>query len=165
MTSPSGTVTTKPKLTVKTLLSPISGESKSISDHANLLVAKGYMGKGVSVTPVSSRIVAPCKAKIIDISPTGHHITLGASNGLVIELFVGDGAISTHGIGFTRKVKNGDIVSPNQVLVELDLIHLNKTLPSVDVAILVSKGALKLTPYHGNVRAGEDDIMQLIVKG
>jgi len=155
----------KPKLVIKTLLSPISGESRAVALHHDILIAQGLHGKGVSITPAGSRVVAPCKAKVIDIAPTGHHMTLGASNGVIIEIFIGSEAINTHGVGFTVKVARGDVVIPNQVLVELDLIYLQRQLPSVDVAILVSKGALKLTPYHGNLRAGEDDVLQLIVKG
>jgi len=154
----------KPKLVIKTLLSPISGESRGLAQHHDILIAQGLHGKGVSITPAGSRVVAPCKAKIIDISPIGHHMTLGASNGVIIEIFIGSQAIKTHGVGFTAKVARGDVVNPNQVLVELDLIYLQRQLPSVDVAILISKGALKLTPYHGNLRAGEDDALQLIVK-
>jgi len=159
------TTSVKPKLAVKTLLCPISGESGALAQHPDCLIAKGFLGNGISIAPVGSRLVAPCKAKVMNIAATGHHITLGASNGLMIEIIVGKHAIDGHGIGFTRKVNKGDIVSANQVLIELDLIALKHDLPAIDVAVLVSKGALKLTPYHGSVRAGEDDIMQLIVKG
>lgn len=155
---------TKAKLALKTLASPISGLSTALCEHSDLLVAKGFMGKGVNIVPVSSRLVAPCKARVIAIAATGHQLTLGASNGLVIEIVVGSNAISSHGIGFVKKVKVGDIVSQGQVLIELDLIRLKNIIPSIEVAVLISKGALKLTPYHGSVRAGEDDVMQLIVK-
>jgi len=155
----------KPKLAVKVLTSPISGESHDLNRHPDILIAQELLGKGTCISPVGSRVVAPCKAKVINIAPSGYHITLGASNGLIIDIIVGNSAIQGHGLGFTRKVATGDIVSPGQVLVELDLIYLQREQLNVDVAVLVTKGALKLTPYHGSVRAGEDEILQLIVKG
>lgn len=154
----------KPKLAIRTLASPISGESKTLTSHPDLLIAKGFLGKGVCISPISSRLVAPCKAKVIAIAPTGHQLTLGAGNGLIIELIIGKNAKESHGVGFSTKVKVGEVVAQGQVLVELDLIRLKASLPATAVAMLISKGALKMTPYHGSRRAGEDDIMQLIVK-
>jgi len=153
-----------PKLSVKTLLSPISGLSKALESHQDSLIAKGFLGHGVSITVQGSRVVAPCKAKVISIAPTGHHITLGAADGLTIEIIIGFDAIKMHGVGFIKKVKCGDTVESGSTLVELDLLKLKSSLDGTDLALLISKGALKLTPYHGNMRAGEDDVMQLIIK-
>jgi len=154
----------KPKLSVKTLLSPISGQSMALHQHPDLLVAKGLCGKGVSITPLSSRVVAPCRAKVLAIAATGHRVSLGAANGLIIDIIVGKDAIRTHGVGFTKQVKPGDIVEAGTVLLTLDLLKLQSLLDEIKVALVITKGALKLTPYHGNVRAGEDEVMQLIVK-
>lgn len=154
----------KPKLAIKTLFSPVSGESEGLESHPNILIAKGLQGKGVHISPLSSRIVAPCKAKVINISAIGHQITLACGHDLIVEIVIGHEPLKHHGLGFNRCVKVGDIVNAGQVLVELDLIALNKLLEEVVVAMLVSKGAVKLTPYLGNMRAGEDEVMQLIIK-
>ena len=153
-----------PTLKAIMLLAPISGESLPLIDHSDPLINRQLLGRGIIIRPLSSRLLAPCPGKIIAISAIGHHITLQTAHGAVIELVVGDNALESHGVGFTKKIKTGQQVQAGDVLLELDLNKLKHCLNSVDVAILVSKGALKITPKLGPKRAGLDHILKLIVK-
>ncbi|PKF56372.1 hypothetical protein CW748_10475 [Alteromonadales bacterium alter-6D02] len=156
----------KPKLKLATLTvnAPISGEAILLTEHHCPLISHQLLGHGIAIRPVGSRVTAPCRAIVKHIAPTGHHLTLLTEHNVVIDIYIGDNAISTHGVGFTVKVVSGQQVIQGQELINLDLLKLKQSLPSVDVAVLISKGALKLTPLLGTKRAGEDPLLQLIVK-
>ncbi|NRA61521.1 MAG: PTS glucose transporter subunit IIA [Psychrobium sp.] len=152
------------KLKALMLLAPISGETKLVKQHSDVLISHHLLGRGIVIHPVSSRLLAPCSASVTHISPSGHHITLTTTLGVVIELIVGDNALLSHGIGIVKKIHAGQLVYAGDVLLELDLIKLKQHLNSIDVALLVSKGALKITPQMGQKRAGQDNVLKLIIK-
>ncbi len=152
------------KLKALMLLAPISGDTRLVKQHSDVLISHHLLGRGIVISPVSSRLIAPCSAAVTHISPSGHHVTLTTTQGVVIELIIGDNALLSHGIGIVKKVHIGQLVYAGDVLLALDLIKLKQHLNSIDVALLVSKGALKVIEQMGQKRAGQDNILKLIVK-
>lgn len=148
----------------KTLMSPISGDSQAIANHHDIAIAKGYLGPGIVINPFGSRVVAPCKAKVTAISASGNLITLSAGNGLVIDIIVGDRTVLNQGIGYQKQVKLGDIVDTGSTLLALDLPKLKNTGSPFTIALLINKGALKVTPYHGTLHSGQSNAIDLIIK-
>jgi len=153
-----------PKLKSLRLIAPISGTAYPLSHAADPLVIQGLLGAGVIIEPVGSRVVAPCDGTITSIAATGHQLTITNKYGVVIKLIIGFDGLSTHGVGYNKKIQCGDLVSQGQTLVELDTLKLKTQLQSLNVVTLVTKGALKMVPKLGIKRGGEDDILTLVIK-
>jgi glucose-specific phosphotransferase system IIA component len=152
------------KLKALRLLAPISGTAIPLSEVVDPLVNQGLLGPGIAIAPVGNRVVAPCKGRVTSIAATSHQLTLTDNHGVKITIIIGHDGLTTHGLGYIKKVKLGDFVVPGQILVELDTLKLKAQLSSLVVAIIINKGALKLVPNLGTKRAGEDEILKLVVK-
>lgn len=146
------------------LLAPINGQAIKLSEVIDPLINQGLMGSGVAIDPTGNRIVAPCNGIIKDIAATGHQLTLVSEHGITINIIVGHDGLTTHGVGYHKKVEIGSQVMTGQTLIELDTIKLKNQLKSMMVAVLVTKGALKLQPHFGPKRAAEDLILNVIIK-
>lgn len=79
------------------------------------------MGKGIAIDPQEGVVVAPVKAEVSLVFPTGHAIGLVTENGAELLIHVGMDTVSLEGKGFTTHVKEGDVVEAGQELLHFDL--------------------------------------------
>ena len=146
------------------LMAPINGQAIDLAQTLDPLINQGLMGSGIAIEPIGNRIVAPCNGIIDTIAATGHQLTIISKHGVSIRIIIGHDGLATHGVGYHKKVEVGSKVTTGQTLIELDTLKLKKQLKSMTVAVLVTKGALKLLPQWGSKRAGEDLLLKVIIK-
>ena len=77
-----------PPGTTLTLLAPLSGVVVPLDRVPDEAFAKRLAGDGVSIDPLSDRVVAPCDARVSHVHRAGHALTLSAS-GIDILIHVG----------------------------------------------------------------------------
>lgn len=153
-----------PKLIKLNLMAPISGEALPTTQHSDVAISHGLQGQGLIISPLGSRILAPCDGIIIKKSATNYQVIMQVNHGVLVELTCGYQAISTHGLGFISQVKIGQKIKAGDVLIELDLLNIKKQLSYFHVALLVTNGVVKTRPHYGAVRANEDIALVAIIK-
>lgn len=154
----------QPLLVKLNLMAPISGEAFPLSQHSDPAISHALQGQGLIISPLGSRILAPCDGIITQKSATNHQLTIQTNNGVSVELTCGYQALATHGVGFSSNIKVGQKVTAGDALIKLDLLTIKKQLSIFHIALLISNGVVKMQPYYGAVRANEDIILTAIIK-
>src|SRR5687768_1864575 len=102
-----------------TLLAPLSGVIVPLDRVPDPVFAQRLVGDGISIDPLSQRLLAPCDARIVQVHRAGHALTLSAS-GLEIVIHIGLDTVLLKGKGFEPIVKAGDLVHACDPLISFD---------------------------------------------
>ena len=103
------------------IASPLIGNIVPLNRVSDQVFASGAMGKGIAIDPTDGVVVAPAKATVNLVFPTGHAIDLTTENGAELLIHIGMDTISFAGKGFKTYVEAGDIGEAGQKLIEFDL--------------------------------------------
>ena len=103
------------------IASPLIGNIVPLNRIPDQVFALGAMGKGIAIDPTDGVVVAPAKATVNLVFPTGHAIDLTTENGAELLIHIGMDTISFAGKGFKTYVEAGDIGEAGQKLIEFDL--------------------------------------------
>ncbi|WP_374498224.1 phosphoenolpyruvate--protein phosphotransferase [Vogesella indigofera] len=141
---------------ILTLAAPLSGLVLPLSAVPDPVFAGGMMGAGLAIEPLSSTLLAPCAGDIIQLSATGHALTLRAANGAEVLLHIGIDTVKLGGAGFTPLVATGAQVVCGQPLIEFDIDAIARRAPSLLTVVVVSNSdAMTLSDSaSGPVQAG-----------
>ncbi len=121
-----------------TILSPLKGEVKELSELADQAFSSGVLGNGVAILPAEGKLVAPANGEITAFFPTGHAIGMKADFGAEILIHIGKDTVKLEGKYFTKKVEQGDKVIKGQVLLEFDLEAIKAAGYSVLTPVVVT---------------------------
>ena len=102
------------------LHSPTTGTLIPLSKVSDPVFAEGMMGPGLAIEPSIAEIYSPVEGTITTVFPTKHAIGIKSKNGKEILLHIGIDTVELNGEGFDIQVKEGDIVSPDTLLVRVD---------------------------------------------
>ena len=86
------------------LLSPFSGISCALAKVPDAAFASKMVGDGYAVDPIESKLYAPCAAKVTQIHPSRHAITLTTAIGVEVLIHIGVDTVKLKGEGFTALV-------------------------------------------------------------
>ncbi|TQE85136.1 PTS glucose transporter subunit IIA, partial [Streptococcus suis] len=64
------------------LISPLTGQTKELSQATDPVFASGVMGQGVLIDPTEGLLVAPVDGEISVLFPTNHAVGITATNGV-----------------------------------------------------------------------------------
>ena len=103
------------------IASPLIGNVVPLDQVPDQVFASGAMGKGIAIDPTDGVVVAPAKATVNLVFPTGHAIDLTTENGAELLIHIGMDTVSLAGKGFKTYVEAGDVVEAGQKLIEFDL--------------------------------------------
>jgi multiphosphoryl transfer protein len=150
-----------------TLVAPLSGQMVPIEQVPDPVFAQRMVGDGVSIDPLSDRLLAPCDGEVIQLHPAGHAVTILSPTGIEVMLHIGLDTVMLKGEGFDPKVAVGDQVTTGSELIAFDLDHVATAAKSLltQVVITNSEQLTSLTPSSGLVTAGTDVIAELEVEG
>ncbi|MDC7691673.1 phosphoenolpyruvate--protein phosphotransferase [Vogesella indigofera] len=146
-----------------TLAAPLSGLVLPLSAVPDPVFAGGMMGAGLAIEPLSSTLLAPCAGEVIQLSATGHALTLRAANGAEVLLHIGIDTVKLGGAGFTPLVATGAQVVCGQPLIEFDIDAIARRAPSLLTVVVVSNSdAMTLSDSaSGPVQAGATGLLTI----
>jgi len=146
-----------------TLAAPLSGLALPLSAVPDPVFAGGMMGAGLAIEPLSSTLLAPCAGEVIQLSATGHALTLRAANGAEVLLHIGIDTVKLGGAGFTPLVATGAQVVCGQPLIEFDIDAIALRAPSLLTVVVVSNSdAMTLSDSaSGPVQAGAAGLLTI----
>ena len=153
--------------TAVSLIAPLSGRLVPIERVPDPVFAEKMVGDGISIDPVSQTLLAPCDGEVIQLHPSSHAVTLKTAEGLEVLMHIGLDTVTLRGEGFEPRVKVGDRVRTGDPLIDFDAdyvaLHARSLL--TQIVITNSDQVAKFSPYSGNVKVGEDVILDLSLSG
>jgi multiphosphoryl transfer protein len=149
------------------LLAPLSGQLVPIEHVPDPVFADKMVGEGLSIDPLSDRLLAPCDGEVVQIHAAGHAVTLRTIEGLEVLLHIGLDTVALKGEGFDPKVSVGEQVTVGTELITFDLDHVATRAKSLltQMVITNSEQLASFTPRSGLVTAGEDAVAELELVG
>ncbi len=121
-----------------TLVAPVSGEMKPISECPDPVFSSETLGKGVVIEPTEGKIYAPCDGVIENLADTLHAVGLTSASGAEILIHIGMDTVSLSGKGFKAHCKTGDKVKAGQLLMEFDISFIKSQGLPVSTPVLVT---------------------------
>ncbi|NQN49206.1 PTS system trehalose-specific EIIBC component [Streptococcus suis] len=103
------------------LISPLTGQTKELSQATDPVFASGVMGQGVLIDPSEGILVAPVDGEVSVLFPTNHAVGITATNGVELLMHIGMDTVGLEGKGFTAHVKQGDKVKAGDKLISFDI--------------------------------------------
>ena len=130
------------------LLSPFNGVSCPLEQVPDAAFAQKLVGDGFAIDPISNILHAPCDAKVSQVHPSQHAVTLTTDAGIEILLHIGVDTVKLKGDGFNALVKVGDTVTAKTPLVEVDLDKVACGVKSLRTVVLLTdrERIVSLTP-------------------
>ena len=122
-----------------TLITPMRGEVKDISESSDETFASKVMGDGILVNPIEEIVVAPADAKVELVFPTKHAIGLALKDGSQILIHCGINTVSMNGDGFETYVEEGQEVKQGDKLLKMDLKKVQEAGHSTQTLIIVNE--------------------------
>ena len=122
-----------------TLISPIKGEVKDISESSDETFASKVMGDGILVNPSEEIFVAPADAKVELVFPTKHAIGLSLKDESQILMHCGINTVSMNGEGFEVYVEEGQEIKQGDKLIKMDLEKVKQAGHSTQTLMIVNE--------------------------
>ena len=149
---------------ILSFIAPLSGPLVALQDVPDPVFAQKLVGDGISIDPVSNRLLAPCSGKITQVHPSHHAVTLMTEAGLELMLHIGVDTVNLKGKGFAAKVKEGAQVSVGDPLIEFDMDYVGLNAKSLLTQMVVTNGEqLVYRLRSGRVNAGEDCAFEVVL--
>jgi phosphocarrier protein FPr len=147
------------------LKAPLSGQVMPLERVPDPVFAQKMVGDGVSIDPVSQRLLAPCDGTVVQVHPAGHAVTIAAVGGVEVMIHIGLDTVQLKGRGFTPAVKAGEAVEAGALLVEFDAdyiaTHAKSLLTQIVVTTMERVSAIRPCVDGGSVTAAADAILEL----
>lgn len=112
---------TKSLMRQETILAPMKGSIKPLSESNDEAFSSGALGKGVIISPEEGSVVAPFDGIVRTLFPTKHAIGIVSDDGCEVLIHIGIDTVRLEGEGFVAHVAQGDRVNAGQTLITFDL--------------------------------------------
>lgn len=109
-----------------TLYNPVNGKIIPISEVSDPVFSEKMMGDGFGVIPETGEIYSPVDAEIMSVFPTKHAIGLKLANGIDLLIHIGIDTVELEGKPFDILVEESEKVTPETLLVKVDLEALKE---------------------------------------
>ncbi|MBA2685040.1 MAG: phosphoenolpyruvate--protein phosphotransferase [Gemmatimonadaceae bacterium] len=149
---------------VLVIVAPLSGVIVPLEDVPDPAFAQRLVGDGASIDPMSSTVLAPCDARVLQVHRANHAVTLLAQ-GLEIIIHVGLDTVMLKGEGFTALVKEDDIVRLGAPLLSFDADLVARKARSLLTQVVVTNvdAIASIERSEGIVTAGRDVLMRIVL--
>lgn len=124
--------------TVKTVMSPLSGEVIPLSEVKDEVFSSEAMGKGCAVIPTEGKVYAPFDGTIVGLLESHHAVGLESENGIEILIHVGMDTVKLNGKHFTCHVEEDQQVKKGQLLLEFDIEAIKKEGYEVTTPVVIT---------------------------
>jgi PTS system beta-glucosides-specific IIC component len=123
------------------LVSPLQGKVLPLEESSDVAFASGAMGKGILIEPTEGVLTSPVDGTITTVFPTGHAIGITSNDGAEILIHVGVNTVKLKGQFFDKRVKEGDVVTQGQLLLEFDIEQIQAAGYPTATPIIVTNSA------------------------
>ena len=106
------------------IVSPGTGKLIDLSQVNDEMFASKALGDGFAIRLKEGKIVAPFSGTVITAFSTGHAFGILDDLGHEVLIHIGIDTVVLNGVGFDVKVKQGDRVNQDDILVDVDLAKL-----------------------------------------
>lgn len=134
-----------PKTTIKiaqeTIASPLQGTILPLSAVEDEAFSSGALGKGIAIEPSEGKVYSPVDGVLTSMLSSGHALGITSDHGVDILIHVGQDTVKLKGKHFTPKVKQGDIVTKGQLLMEFDIEAIKAAGYIVTTPVIISNTA------------------------
>jgi phosphoenolpyruvate-protein phosphotransferase len=146
------------------LHAPLSGIMVPLERVPDPVFSQRLAGDGVSIEPLSSELLAPCDAEVLQVHRAGHALTLDA-RGVQIMIHIGIDTVNLKGEGFTPHVKAGDQVRTGDRLITFNADSVAVKARSLMTQMLITNSdeVRELRPRSGTVTAGRDVALEVFL--
>lgn len=109
------------------VFNPTKGKVISLKAINDGVFSEKMLGDGFAVVPDSNEIYAPVAGKVMNTFPTKHAICIETKEGVEVLIHIGLDTVDLNGTPFDLKVREGDLVNEDTLLVDVDwdLIKIN----------------------------------------
>ncbi|SFJ15607.1 PTS sugar transporter subunit IIA [Thermoflavimicrobium dichotomicum] len=150
-----------------TLVAPITGKVIPLEQVEDPVFANKMAGDGLAIVPEQGVVVAPVDATVAHLFETKHAIGLQTKGGLEILIHIGLDTVNLKGEGFEAFVQLGDQVKQGQKLLGFDMEVIRNANYSTSTPVVITNGevvAEQKVLAEGNVQAGEDKVLHILLK-
>lgn len=148
---------------------PVKGKFEDITQVKDEVFSQKMMGEGFAIEPENGKIYSPVDATVISIFKTKHAIGLKTKSGLEVMLHLGIDTVELQGKPFTMKVKEGEQVTPETQLIEMDLEQIKDAGKDPVVMTLITNSNDRVSQVEDIVTSGQlvgphDDVYSALTK-
>ena len=122
----------------ETILMPMDGTIKALSESEDDAFASEALGKGCVIVPDNGDVCSPVNGEIKTIFPTKHAIGILSDDGCEILIHIGINTVSLEGKYFESHVKAGDKVEAGQLLVSFEKENIEKEGYSCEIPVIIT---------------------------
>lgn len=127
-----------PASTDENIFAPVKGEFVRLEDVSDPVFATETFGKGFAIKPSEGLVTSPVNGVVTSLFPTHHAIAITSDNGAEILIHIGVDTVKLKGQYFCAKVRDGDVISVGQPLVEFELEPLERDGFDTSVIMVVT---------------------------
>ncbi|WP_341347005.1 beta-glucoside-specific PTS transporter subunit IIABC [Paenibacillus sp. FSL H3-0469] len=120
------------------VFSPITGAVKPLSEVSDPAFSEEIMGKGYAIQPSEGRVVSPVQGTVFSLSKSGHAIGLVSDSGAEMLIHIGIDTVKLKGLHFSPKVTAGTRVAVGDLLMEFDLVEIEKAGYSTITPVIIT---------------------------
>ncbi len=136
------------------------GTVKDIEASTDPTFANKVLGDGVVIFPEDGTVMAPCKATVSLVYPTGHAIGLTTADGAENLIHCGVDTVNMNGEGFETLVKEGQEVTAEEALIRFDIDLVKKHGYSPEILVIFTE-----LPEGGKtIKTEEKNILQKMIR-
>ena len=118
------------------LYNPVDGEVIPIEEVSDPVFSQKMMGDGYGIEPTNGEIYSPVDGEIVSVFPTKHALGLKTDNGIEVLVHIGVDTVELEGAPFEVFVSEGDKVTGETLIANVDLEAL-KAADKPDTVIIV----------------------------
>lgn len=146
------------------IVSPVNGELMDITQVPDEVFSKKMTGDGFAFLSDDGKIASPVYGKVFNVFPSKHAVGIMSDGGKEVLVHFGVNTVKLKGQGFTVLVKEGDLVSAGQPIMEVDLEYVKANAKSVMSPVIFSnlpEGSSVTLKKPGKVSIGDKDIITI----
>ncbi|MGL4773925.1 MAG: beta-glucoside-specific PTS transporter subunit IIABC [Clostridium sp.] len=144
------------------LLMPMDGDVLPLTEAPDDAFAQGILGKGLVIKPSKGVVKSPVKGTVTTLFPTYHAIGITSDSGVEVLIHVGMDTVKLEGKHFSPKIKQGDKVEANQVLLEFDAQAIEKEGYSTVTPIVITNSDNYFDVIESGLVKGSKELLTVI---
>ena len=137
------------------IYSIVSGKVVCLEDVSDPVFSEKMAGDGVGIIPDSSIICSPVDGVVSMLFPTKHAIGIHCQDNTDILIHIGIDTVELEGKPFIAKVKKGDQVKIEDLLIRVDFKAIQNAGYDITTLLLVVNKKVEIIKKFGYVETGE----------